>query len=96
MGIGKMVLENSFIVIDVFKKFLLFGFDRKVVIKFINFFFLIKNGEGFVFVDVVCVDRFIFLCEFLKVGVMLIFIKRGNEVLMVELNFFLVGIEVES
>lgn len=96
MGTGKTASENSFIVIDALKKFSSLGFDRKVAIKFINSLLSIKNTEEFASVDIVCIDRFTLLCEFLKAGAMPTFIKRGNEVLTVESNSLPVGIEAES
>ncbi|WPX09042.1 SpoIIE family protein phosphatase [Anaerocellum danielii] len=96
MGTGKTASESSFIVIDALKKFSSLGFDRKDAIKFINSLLSIKNAEEFASVDIVCIDRFTLLCEFLKAGAMPTFIKRGNDVLTVESNSLPVGIEAES
>ncbi|BCS82224.1 SpoIIE family protein phosphatase [Anaerocellum diazotrophicum] len=96
MGTGKTASENSFIVIDALKKFSSLGFDRKVAIRFINSLLSIKNDEEFASVDVVCIDRYTLLCEFLKAGAMPTYIKRGNEVLTIESDSLPVGIEAES
>lgn len=101
MGVGAKAQRESSVALRLLEGMVKAGYELSTAVSFINRLLLMRNqDEMFVTIDLVVVDLFTGLLEFVKVGAAPSFIKRGREVEMVHNRTLPVGVleqvEVEA
>jgi stage II sporulation protein E len=93
MGSGLVACSESEKVIELIEELTEAGFAKEAAIKMINSLLVVKADEPlFTTVDMCEVDLYNGLCEFVKVGASLSFIKRKNWVEVIESTTLPVGV----
>jgi stage II sporulation protein E len=93
MGIGYKAAAESSTTISLLEKFIEAGFDKHLVIQTLNSILALRSAEEmFSTVDIMFLDKFTGETEFIKIGSCATFIKRGNEVEIIESSSLPIGI----
>jgi stage II sporulation protein E len=93
MGIGYKAAAESNTTISLLEKFIEAGFDKYLVIQTLNSILALRSAEEmFSTVDIMFLDKFTGETEFIKIGSCATFIKRGNEVEIIESSSLPIGI----
>ena len=93
MGTGEKADRESTIAINLLESFLEAKFDQKVALKTINSILMLKsNDELFATLDVSLLDLYTGKLQIIKTGSPATFIKRGNEVKIINSQSLPVGI----
>ncbi|MFC4767559.1 stage II sporulation protein E [Effusibacillus consociatus] len=84
MGNGERAMQESSAAIRLLQQLLKAGFDEQLAIKTVNSVLLLRSrDEIFTTLDLALIDQFNAQTEFLKIGSVPSFVKRGNEVISV-------------
>ena len=93
MGIGQRALNESQVAVRLLENLLNSGFDRDIALKTINSVLQLKSSaETFATLDMVMIDLFTAEVDFIKVGTVPSFIRRGRRVGLVTSNSLPIGI----
>ncbi|MFY9120306.1 MAG: stage II sporulation protein E [Syntrophomonadaceae bacterium] len=93
MGIGQRALNESQVAVRLLENLLNSGFDRDIALKTINSVLQLKSSaETFATLDMVMIDLFTAEVDFIKVGSVPSFIRRGRRVGVVTSNSLPIGI----
>lgn len=93
MGSGKRAAVESKTTINLLEHFLEAGFNREIALKTINSILMLRSSdEMFSTIDLSIIDQYSGETEFIKIGAVSTFIKRGQEVEMIASNTLPVGI----
>ncbi|MCR1899043.1 stage II sporulation protein E [Irregularibacter muris] len=93
MGSGKRASRESRTTINLLEHFLEAGFNREIALKTINSILMLRsNDEMFSTIDLSIIDQYTAQTEFIKIGAVSTFIKRGEKVEMIASNSLPVGI----
>lgn len=101
MGVGASAAMESNATISLLEKLLETGFDKDLSIKIVNSILVLRSPEEtFATVDLAIVDLFSGLVDFVKIGSVASFVKRGAQISVVKTNSLPIGIlntiEVDS
>lgn len=81
MGSGIQACAQSELVLDLLEQFLEAGFTKETAVRMINSSIVLQPEERvFSTVDVASIDLYTGVCEFLKVGACVSFLKKENSV----------------
>jgi stage II sporulation protein E len=84
MGNGERAMQESSAAIRLLQQLLKAGFDEQLAIKTVNSVLLLRSrDEIFTTLDLALIDQFTAQTEFLKIGSVPSFIKRGSEVIAI-------------
>ncbi|WP_018131753.1 stage II sporulation protein E [Effusibacillus pohliae] len=84
MGNGERAMQESSAAIRLLQQLLKAGFDEQLAIKTVNSVLLLRSrDEIFTTLDLALIDQFTAQTEFLKIGSVPSFIKRGREVISI-------------
>lgn len=84
MGNGERAMQESSAAIRLLQQLLKAGFDEQLAIKTVNSVLLLRSkDEIFTTMDLALIDQFNARTEFLKVGSVPSFVKRGHEVISI-------------
>lgn len=93
MGSGKRAAKESRTTIDLLENFFEAGFNREIALKTINSILMLRSSdEMFSTIDLSIIDQHTGKTEFIKIGAVSTFIKRGNKIKMIASNSLPVGI----
>jgi stage II sporulation protein E len=93
MGIGQRALNESQVAVRLLENLLNSGFDRETALRTINSVLQLKSSaDTFATLDMVIIDLFTAQVDFIKIGTVPSFIKRGRRVGMVTSNSLPMGI----
>ena len=93
MGSGAVAANESNAAIMFLRKLLLAGFDIGIAVKTVNSMMLLRSSpDSFATMDMVVIDSYTCLAEFLKVGAASSFIKRVREVSTIDCSSLPAGI----
>lgn len=94
MGSGPEALGESKLAVDLIEKFIEAGFTQKTAINTVNSIMAMKfnEDEKFTTMDLNLIDLYTGESEFIKIGGVVSFIKRGEEVKVVKCNSLPFGI----
>jgi stage II sporulation protein E len=94
MGSGPEALSESRLAVDLIEKFIESGFSQKTAINTVNSIMAMKfnEDEKFTTMDLNLIDLYTGESEFVKIGGVVSFIKRGEEVRVVKSNSLPFGI----
>lgn len=93
MGSGIKANEESTASIELLEEFLDSGFDKDIAVKLINSVLVLKsNEEIFSTLDICVIDMYAGIAEFVKIGAVSTFIKRGSSVEVIRSTSLPVGI----
>lgn len=93
MGFGYKAASESSTTISLLEKFIEAGFDKHLVIQTLNSVLALRSAEEmFSTVDIMFLDKFTGEAEFIKIGSCATFIKRGNDVEIIESSSLPIGI----
>ena len=94
MGSGEEASTESSLAVDLIQKFIESGFSEKTAINTINSIMAMKfnEDEKFTTMDLSVVDLYTGDVEFIKIGGVVSFIKRGDEIKVVKSNSLPFGI----
>ncbi|WP_206099771.1 stage II sporulation protein E [Longirhabdus pacifica] len=93
MGNGERASEESKSALAILQQLLQSGMDEKLAIKSVNSILLLRStDEMFATIDVAIIDQYSAQTTFLKIGSSPSFIKRGDEVILIEANNLPIGI----
>lgn len=85
MGNGERAMQESSAAIRLLQQLLKAGFDEQLAIKTVNSVLLLRSkDEIFTTLDLALIDQFDARTEFLKIGSVPSFIKRGREVISIQ------------
>lgn len=101
MGSGQKAKEESMATIELLENFLESGFKSNLTVKLINSALVLKSDvENFSTLDVIIINEYTGIAEFLKMGASVSFLIRNGEVTTIETSSLPIGIlshvEVES
>jgi stage II sporulation protein E len=81
MGSGEIACEESESVVDLLEQFIEAGFRKESAIKLINSILVLKSEEQtFSTIDMSIINLYTGVCDFIKMGACITFIKRDNRV----------------
>ncbi len=81
MGVGHKAALESSLAVNLLEKFISAGYDQSSALEAVNSFLLIKsNDENYATIDISVINQCTGEVEFLKVGGVSTFIKRGEKV----------------
>lgn len=81
MGTGETACEESESVVDLLEQFIEAGFRKESAIKLINSILVLKSEEQtFSTIDMSIINLYTGVCDFIKMGASITFIKRNNHV----------------
>jgi len=93
MGVGQKALNESQVAVRLLENMLNSGFDRETALKTINSVMQLKStADTFATLDMVMIDLFTAQVDFIKVGSVPSFIRRGKRVGIVSSNSLPMGI----
>lgn len=93
MGVGYNANVESSLVISLLEKFLEAGYDKELAIKTINSILVLKSDdEMLATIDMSIIDLYKAKCKFIKIGSASTFIKKKNEVKIINSNSLPIGI----
>ncbi|HHW58258.1 MAG TPA: stage II sporulation protein E [Clostridia bacterium] len=93
MGFGYKAAEESGVTISLLEKFIEAGFDKHLVIQTLNSILALRSAEEmFSTVDIMFLDKYTGEAEFIKIGSCATFLKRGNEVEIIQSSSLPIGI----
>ena len=93
MGSGQKAKEESTAAIELLEGFLESGFESNLAIKLINSALVLKSDiEKFSTLDVIIIDEYTGIADFLKMGASISFILRDQEITTVESGSLPIGI----
>jgi len=92
MGSGLVASQSSEMVIELFENFLEAGFKKETALRMMNATLVMNSQNGkYSTVDVAEIDLYAGVCEFVKMGAAVSFIKRDNSVEVIKLESLPVG-----
>ncbi len=92
MGSGLIASQSSELVIELLESFLEAGFCKETALRMMNATLIMNSQNGkYSTIDVAEVDLYAGVCEFVKMGAAVSFIKRENTVEVVKLESLPVG-----
>lgn len=92
MGSGLVASQSSEMVIELFENFLEAGFKKETALRMMNATLVMNSQNGkYSTVDVAEIDLYAGVCEFVKMGAAVSFIKRENSVEVIKLESLPVG-----
>lgn len=92
MGSGLVASQSSEMVIELFENFLEAGFRKETALRMMNATLVMNSQNGkYSTVDVAEIDLYAGVCEFVKMGAAVSFIKRENSVEVIKLESLPVG-----
>ena len=92
MGFGSCACKESELVLELIEKFLEAGFDKETAIRMMNSAMVIHGqDERYSTIDISSIDLYSGECSFYKIGAAATFIKRNDEVLVLESTTLPVG-----
>lgn len=92
MGSGLIASQSSEMVIELFENFLEAGFCKETALRMMNSTLVMNSQNGkYSTIDVAEIDLYAGVCEFVKMGAAVSFIKRENSVEVIKLESMPVG-----
>lgn len=93
MGTGEAAAKESRVAIELLEQFTEAGFDRELAVKMINSALLLRRGEEtYATLDICHIDRFNGHAEFIKLGAVASYIRRGERILSLRASALPAGI----
>ena len=94
MGTGRAAFEESRKLIEMVEEFLTVGFAKDIAIKLVNSAMYINSFESNMYAtaDICIFDNYTGECEFLKYGASPTFIKREEEVIVIQADSLPIGV----
>lgn len=92
MGTGEAAFKESESVINLLEQFIEAGFSKKSAIKLINSVMLIRSEEQiYSTIDMSVINLYTGMCDFIKLGASTTFIKKGEEIEIIQSNDLPIG-----
>lgn len=92
MGTGEAAFKESEYVINFLEQFIEAGFSKKSAIKLINSVMLIRSEEQiYSTIDMSVINLHTGVCDFIKLGASTTFIKKGEEIEIIQSNDLPIG-----
>lgn len=93
MGSGVQACNQSEMVLDLLEQFLASGFSKETAVRMINSSIVLQpDSRIFSTVDIASIDLYTGVCEFLKIGAAMSFLRRENSVECIKSSGLPVGV----